>query len=447
MSFHTYNEYKNTGVEWLGKLPAHWDVFPLKAGFNLMKRSPPEDCGVVTAFRDGEVTLRSNRRMDGFTEAFQEIGYQGVEPNDLVIHAMDAFAGAIGVSDSKGKSTPVYSVCEPKKDYFSRYYGLVLRHIALAGFIQSLAKGIRERSTDFRWSDAKNIPVPHPSIEEQKTIIDFLDYEAGKIDRLVAEQVTLIELLKEKRQAVISHTMSKGLDPKVKMKDSGVEWLGEIPEHWKIYRVKKLLSVLTDYTANGSFASLAENVTYQDSGYSRLVRLTDLRENLENDGLYVDESAHNFLKKSELRGGEVLIANVGAYAGFACLMPRIDMKATLGPNMYLMKFKESLLSNEFALLMLMSFHAQEQLKLSATSTAQPKLNKDDVKEIWLALPADLSEQDQILNYVNSQKHSFDSLIEQAKLGIQLLQERRSALISAAVTGQIDVRNYQSKEVS
>ena len=160
MTINTYKEYKNTGVEWLGKLPAHWDVFPLKAGFNLMKRPPPENCGVITAFRDGEVTLRSNRRMDGFTEAFQEIGYQGVEPNDLVIHAMDAFAGAIGVSDSKGKSTPVYSVCEPKRDYFSRYYGLVLRHIALAGFIQSLAKGIRERSTDFRWSDAKNIPIP-----------------------------------------------------------------------------------------------------------------------------------------------------------------------------------------------------------------------------------------------------------------------------------------------
>jgi type I restriction enzyme S subunit len=110
-----------------------------------------------------------------------------------------------------------------------------------------------------------------------------------------------------------------------------------------------------------------------------------------------------------------------------------------------MKFKESLLSNEYALLGLTSFHAQEQLKLSATSTAQPKLNKDDVKEIWLALPTQLSEQNQILNYVNGQKHAFDSLIEQAKLGIELLQERRSALISAAVTGQIDLRNFQSRE--
>jgi type I restriction enzyme S subunit len=234
MSFPKYPEYKKSGVDWLGELPSHWDVVPLKAGFELQKRPPNENSGIVTAFRDGQVTLRSNRRTDGFTEAIQEIGYQGIEPNDLVIHAMDAFAGAIGVSDSKGKSSPVYSVCKPYDGFLSDYYGLTLRHISLSGYITSLAKGIRERSTDFRWSDAKKIPVPKPPFDEQKIIIKFLDQETAKIDSLISEQEKLIELLKEKRQAVISHAVTKGLDPNVKMKDSGVEWLGNIPEHWEV---------------------------------------------------------------------------------------------------------------------------------------------------------------------------------------------------------------------
>jgi len=121
-----------------------------------------------------------------------------------------------------------------------------------------------------------------------------------------------------------------------KYKDSGIEWLGEIPEHWVISNCRYYLNILTDYTANGSFGDLAKNVNYSDYvGYSRVIRLTDLRENLNNSGIYVDEHAHTYLKKSQLVGGEILIANVGAYAGFAIKMPYIPYKATLGPNMFL----------------------------------------------------------------------------------------------------------------
>lgn len=414
MSFHTYNEYKNTGVEWLGKLPAHWDVFPLKAGFNLMKRSPPEDCGVVTAFRDGEVTLRSNRRMDGFTEAFQEIGYQGVEPNDLVIHAMDAFAGAIGVSDSKGKSTPVYSVCEPKKDYFSRYYGLVLRHIALAGFIQSLAKGIRERSTDFRWSDAKNIPVPHPSIEEQKTIIDFLDYEAGKIDRLVAEQVTLIELLKEKRQAVISNAVTKGLDPKVEMKDSEVEWLGKVPKHWDVVPLKYFVSMKS-----------GEQITSEqirEEGAFPVYGGNGLRGYFEK---YTHDGEYPLIGRQGALCGNINYASGKFWASEHAVVVTPQKKTNI---FYIGELLRSMNLGQYS-----------------TSAAQPGLSVEAIGNLRIPAPA-IDEQNQIANYLMIEAGKWESLIEAATRSISLFQERRSALISAAVTGQIDVRNYQTKEV-
>jgi type I restriction enzyme S subunit len=447
MSFPSYKEYKDSDSDWMGRIPKSWvmckvkHISPFFTGW-----TPPTG---RSDFYVGE-NLWANISDLGprtLNETSKKISDSAIKDAQIQITPKGSllFSFKLSIGQVSFAGTDMYTneaiASFPPNDLIDLGYAFYAYPIYLVENSSTNIYGAKLLNQEL----IRSAKIALPSISEQKSIANFLDHETVKIEELIAEQNKLITLLKEKRQAVISHAVTKGLNPAIKMKASGVEWLGEIPEHWKIYRVKKLLSVLTDYTANGSFASLAENVTYQTSGYSRLVRLTDLRENLDNEGLYVDENAHNFLKKSELVGGEVLIANVGAYAGFACLMPNVDMKATLGPNMYLMKFKESLLSNEYALLGLTSFHAQEQLKLSATSTAQPKLNKDDVKEIWLALPTQLSEQNQILNYVNGQKHAFDSLIEQAKLGIELLQERRSALISAAVTGQIDLRNFQSRE--
>lgn len=254
MSFPRYESYKESRISWVGAMPRHWQLCRAKFLFKLMKRSPRDEDEIVTAFRDGEVTLRLKRRVDGFTNSLQEIGYQGVRKGDLVIHVMDAFAGAIGVSDSDGKSTPVYSVCEPiGTDVNAFYYGRLLRHMALSGFINSLAKGVRERSTEFRWAEAGNIELPVPPSTEQSAIATFLDRETVKIDALITEQQRLIELLKEKRQAVISHAVTKGLDPSAPMKDSGIEWLGKVPEHWKVVPVKAVSScndeVLEEATA------------------------------------------------------------------------------------------------------------------------------------------------------------------------------------------------------
>ncbi|MDE5861323.1 MAG: hypothetical protein K2H28_03930, partial [Ruminococcus sp.] len=130
------------------------------------------------------------------------------------------------------------------------------------------------------------------------------------------------------------------------MKDSGVEWVGKIPSHWEITRIKNVISVLTDYTANGSFEDLAKNVKYlYNKSYAKLVRLTDLRKNLPDDCIYVDEHGYNYLSKSALYGGEILVANVGAYAGLFCEMPEINYPATLAPNMFLIRTNDRMLKH------------------------------------------------------------------------------------------------------
>ncbi len=206
-----YDSYKNTDLDWLPHIPAHWEVKKGKHIFKRMVREVRPEDEVVTAFRDGQVTLRKNRRLSGFTESTKEIGYQGIRKNDLVIHAMDAFAGAIGVSDSDGKSTPVYSACVPVNDDDPFYFASLLRFVSKTGYLESLAKGIRERSTDFRYEKFGNLHFIVPPIEEQKHIVAYLAAKNREIESYIAAKRLLLVKLKELSAAVISHAVTHGL--------------------------------------------------------------------------------------------------------------------------------------------------------------------------------------------------------------------------------------------
>ena len=196
----TYPAMKDSGVPWLGETPNHWKTERAKWLFRKMEQPVRENDEVVTCFRDGVVTLRKNRRVRGFTESLKEIGYQGVRRGDLVIHAMDAFAGAIGVSDSDGKGTPVYSVCSPRQSVNAYYYAFCVREMARSEWILALAKGIRERSTDFRFNDFASQWVPLPPFPEQAAIVRFLDHADRRIRRYIRAQQKLIALLEEERK-------------------------------------------------------------------------------------------------------------------------------------------------------------------------------------------------------------------------------------------------------
>jgi len=238
---------------------------------------------------------------------------------------------------------------------------------------------------------------------------------------------------------VCAKLMPRGYKAYPNYKDSGVEWLGEIPDYWVSSKFGFLKTVLTDYTANGSFADLAKNVTYKDTeSYARLVRLTDLRKNLSNsNGVWVEESAYRFLKKSALFGGEFLMANVGAYAGLFYKMPYISVPATLAPNMFMAKFNEFKVTPNYMAYVGTSDGANKQLRLNATaSSAQPKLNKDDFKSINFTYPP-LQEQKSIANYLDKATAKIDTLIEKQTKLIQLLKEKRQAVISSAVTRGLD----------
>jgi len=203
-------ELKDSNIQWLGEIPVGWSLYRAKYLFYKSQEKPRPDDEVVTAFRDGEVVLRNLRRTEGFTFADKEIGYQHVSKGDLVIHAMDGFAGAIGVSKSEGKMSPVCSICRPldSDQVSTHYFAQLVRVMAKADWLTAIAKGIRERSTDFRWGDFANMEFPLPPYEEQVQIVEAINRENAKVEILRSKIDTQIRLLKERRVSLISNVVT-----------------------------------------------------------------------------------------------------------------------------------------------------------------------------------------------------------------------------------------------
>lgn len=194
-------EMKDSRIQWIGMMPAHWNCIRGKYVLKYVQKPLREDDGVITCFRDGEVTLRSNRREDGFTMADKEIGYQGIDVGDLVVHGMDGFAGAIGISDSRGKASPVLNVLET--DQNKRFIMYFLRSMAYSDVFLALATGIRVRSCDLRWNKLSELFYPIPPLEEQEAIVAHIDDVIEKTNAVIADKKAQLETLEEYKKSLI----------------------------------------------------------------------------------------------------------------------------------------------------------------------------------------------------------------------------------------------------
>ena len=194
-------ELSDSNIQWIGMMPSHWDCIRGKYILKYVQKPTREDDGVITCFRDGEVTLRSNRREEGFTMADKEIGYQGIDVGDLVVHGMDGFAGSIGISDSRGKASPVLNVLET--DQNKRYIMYFLRSMAYSDVFLALATGIRVRSCDLRWNKLAELFYPVPPLEEQNAIVEYIDAVIQKTNEVIAKKKEQLAVLDEYKKSLI----------------------------------------------------------------------------------------------------------------------------------------------------------------------------------------------------------------------------------------------------
>jgi type I restriction enzyme S subunit len=415
-----YPEYKESGIPWTPELPATWKTERAKRLFTKMQREVRPEDEVVTCFRDGMVTLRKNRRLRGFTEATAFSGYQGIRKGDLVIHGMDAFAGAIGVSDSDGKGTPVYNVCKPGPGIVAGYYAHTLREMSRSQWILALAKGIRERSTDFRYEMFGNQFVPLPPPSEQAAIVRFLDHWNGRLEKAIRSKRRVIALLQEQKQAIIHRAVTRGLDPNVKLKDSGIPWLGETPAHWEVYR----LSFLADFS-NGK----AHEQFFDPEGEHVCVNARFV----STGGTGIKYCTQNFWPA---RRGDVLMVMSDLPNGRALARAYLvndDRKYAV--NQRVCRLRPKRIEAGF-----LAYAANRNFGLLRhdDGSNQTHLSTGDYKTLPIQCPP-ADEQQEIVRYLDAHVSRADISIARYEREIILLREYRTRLTADVVTGKLDVR--------
>ena len=211
---------KDSGIPWIGEIPQNWKIIKGKYLFRLLSKPVKKDDQVITCFRDGQVTLRVKRRTTGFTMSDQEIGYQGIDKGDLVVHGMDGFAGAIGISDSRGKGSPVLNVLDSNQD--KKYMMYCLRATAQLGVFQALAKGIRVRSADTRWPTLANLKYAIPPQSEQANVVNYLSNNSYKLNAIIQAKKDLVEKLNQYKQSIIYEYVTG--KKQVPTEEGAVEW-------------------------------------------------------------------------------------------------------------------------------------------------------------------------------------------------------------------------------
>lgn len=434
-----YESYITTELPWLFKMPYHWDIMRAKYMFQKESRAVSETDEVITCFRDGVVTLRKNRRTTGFTEAIQESGYQGIRKGDLVIHVMDAFAGAVGVSDSNGKGTPVYSVCTAKGDYNNYYYAHIVREMARSGFIQSLYRGIRQRSSDFRFEIFAAQYLPVPPREEQDQIVRYLDWQVSKINKLIAAKKKQIVFLKECRKAVIDTAILHGMNKHTEEKDSGVYWLGRIPASWEVLSLRRICSI------NASISHLIKKLPSDE-----LVVFLPM-ESVSTEGI-VDCSQKKPLHEvrtgySSFARNDVVVAKITPCFenGKGACLDKLDTEIGFGTTEFInIRASEKVLPQYLYYITITQPFRILGAEVMTGSAGQKRISTDFIKNFTLGIP-DIKEQQELLNILNDNLLKIDNAIQLVASTIDKLQEYRTRLISDVVTGQIDVRGIEIPE--
>lgn len=432
----THAQMKDSGIWWLGAIPAHWEVIQSRRLFEQRKeRMRSGDEQLTSSQKYGVIPQSEFMRLEGqnvmqvFTGA--EI-LKHVEPDDFVI-SMRSFQGGLEWCAYAGCVSSAYVGLIPIKNVVPAFFKYLFKSKPYIQALQSTSNLVRDGQA-LRYQNFIQVSLPLISEEEQTQIAKFLDYETAKIDALIAKQQQLIALLQEKRQAVISHAVTKGLNPAAPLRDSGVAWLGAVPAHWTVSKIKHVSDLESGHTPSRKVDEYWVDcqIPWVSLNDTRQLKVVDY---ISDTAVYINEKGMANSSAHELPAGCVIFTR-DATIGLAAITTR---RMAVSQHIIAWVCDPTKVSSEYLLLV---FYAMEAELERFTSGATLKtIGMPDVNRLTGAFPV-LEEQAQIVKHVFSLKEKLTASIAESESMLEILAERRTALISAAVTGKIDVRGWQ-----
>lgn len=437
-----YDKYKKTRNIWFPELPSNWILTKVKYVARTIAGGTPStdkpefwDNGNIPWLPSGKLQNCDITTAEKFIteEGLNNSSTKWIKPNTTLIALTGATCANIGYLKFKACANQsvvaIDEVSEKSNSRFMYYMFLSMRKQILTHQSGGAQAGIND-------SNVKNLYMALPSLEEQTKIAHYLDNQTAIIDQVIKQKEKLIELLKEKRQAVINEAVTKGLNPNAKMKDSGIEWLGAIPEHWRVSRLKHISSVISKGTTPSTEGKglVDEGIRYLKAENIKDLEVSSIPE------FFIDDETHEILKRSQLQGNDILFVIAGATIGKVAILPKELTPANTNQAVSFVRLKENE-NHKFVHYWLMSSKIYDQIWLKAVQSAQPNLSMENLGNFPLPYPS-LKEQKEIVNFLNSKIGEYEHLIINNLNLIEKLKEYRQSIISEVVTGKIDVRDWQ-----
>lgn len=428
-------EMKDSGVQWIGDIPSDWNIKPLYACLDEInqKNNPVVTTNILSLTNTDGVIPYSERGNQGnkSKENFEE--YKVVYPNTIVANSMNILIGSVGLSKYEGCVSPVYYVYMAKPQVDIRYMNYLFQMEPFQKRLRQFANGILEIRLRVSSHDILHQKVAVPDYDEQQVIADYLDETCSQIDEIIAEAKASIDEYKELKQSVIFEAVTKGLDKNVEMKDSCVEWIGEIPSSWQLRKLKTFTVMISKGTTPKDMSNVKTTlycVRYLKS------------ENIKNNHLdivpefYITEETHNELSRSKLNGNDILFVIAGASIGKVAIMDENLLPANTNQANAFIRIKDEFMDSiEYLWMLLQSVIVKEVINRYSVQSAQPNISMENLGNIKLPYPLLKRERDNIMNYLREKVDAIDSLISEKESLINDLEAYKKSLIYEVVTGK------------
>lgn len=426
-----YENYKKTNIDYIEFIPSHWEQTQIKAvtRTSVIKKKPTEE--LLSVYREYGVIPKNSRNDNHNADGKDLSTYKYVSKNNLVVNKMKAWQGSMGVSNYSGIVSPAYIVCKLTDNVVPKYVHYLLRSKYYINYYNQISYGVRVGQWDMRYGDFKNLPFFIPTNEEQNKIVGFIEYKEKQINKLIKKQKKLIELLEEKKKIIITEAVTKGLDKSVPMKDSGIDYIGQVPQNWEVIKLK-FISLCNKYSLD------------EQTDKNRQINYVDIGSVTNKDG--ITNVQKMLFKEAPSRARRIIHTNdtiISTVRTYLKAIAYIDEKYDnhICSTGFAVITPKNNIDPKFLFYILHSENFICKVERISTGANYPAITANKLINLKCLMPS-LQEQKNIIKYIENIEVTINKLIENKNNLINKLEEYKKSLISFAVTGQIDVRDYE-----